>query len=151
MYQLKREQTIPVSIEKAWDFFSSPRNLEVITPKEMGFVIKTELPEKMYSGLLIDYSVRPILGIPMPWRSEIMAVKEHVSFVDEQRRGPYKIWHHEHYFEEVEGGVKMTDIVDYKLPLGFLGTIAHGLFVKKKLESIFDYRYKKVEELFGTV
>lgn len=149
IYELKRVQKVPVSVEKAWEFFSSPKNLAVITPKEMGFIIKSKVPEKMYSGLLIDYTVKPILGIPLPWQTEILEVDELKSFVDNQNKGPYKLWHHTHIFEPIDGGVIMTDIVKYELPLGFLGTIAHGLFVKNKLNHIFDYRYKKVEELFG--
>lgn len=149
IYELKRVQKVPVSVEKAWEFFSSPKNLAVITPKEMGFIIKSKVPEKMYSGLLIDYTVKPLLGIPLPWQTEILEVDELKSFVDNQNKGPYKLWHHTHIFEPIDGGVIMTDIVKYELPLGFLGTIAHGLFVKNKLNHIFDYRYKKVEELFG--
>lgn len=149
IYELKRVQKVPVSVEKAWEFFSSPKNLAVITPKEMGFIIKSKVPEKMYSGLLIDYTVKPILGIPLPWQTEILEVDELKSFIDNQNKGPYKLWHHTHIFEPIDGGVIMTDIVKYELPLGFLGTIAHGLFVKNKLNHIFDYRFKKVEELFG--
>lgn len=149
IYELKRVQKVPVSVEKAWEFFSSPKNLAVITPKEMGFIIKSKVPEKMYSGLLIDYTVKPILGIPLPWQTEILEVDELKSFVDNQNKGPYKLWHHTHIFEPIDGGVIMTDIVKYELPLGPLGAIAHGLFVKNKLNHIFDYRYKKVEELFG--
>jgi ligand-binding SRPBCC domain-containing protein len=149
IYELKRIQNVPIQLEKAWDFFSRPENLAVITPKEMGFVIQSKVPKKMYSGLMIDYTVKPILGIPLPWQTEILEVNELHSFVDNQNKGPYKLWHHTHIFEPIEGGVKMTDIVRYELPLGFLGSIAHALFVKNKLQHIFDYRYKKVEELFG--
>jgi ligand-binding SRPBCC domain-containing protein len=148
-YELKREQFIPISVEQAWDFFSSPKNLAVITPDEMGFIIKSDVPEKMFSGLLIDYTVKPLLGIPLRWQTEILEVDEYKSFVDNQNKGPYKLWHHTHLFEPVNGGVKMTDIVKYELPLGVLGTIAHAAFVKNKLNHIFDYRFKKVEEIFG--
>jgi ligand-binding SRPBCC domain-containing protein len=148
-YELKREQFIPISVEQAWDFFSSPKNLAVITPDEMGFIIKSNVPEKMFSGLLIDYTVKPLLGIPLRWQTEILEVDEYKSFVDNQNKGPYKLWHHTHLFEPVNGGVKMTDIVKYELPLGVLGTIAHATFVKNKLNHIFDYRFKKVEEIFG--
>ena len=112
----------------------------------MGFDVKTELPEKMYEGLMIEYTVKPLLGIPMNWITEIKTVKELEFFVDEQRKGPYKIWHHEHHFKEVEGGVEMIDIVSYELPLGFLGKIMHPILVRKKLEEIFDYRFRTVEE-----
>jgi ligand-binding SRPBCC domain-containing protein len=115
----------------------------------MGFSIKFDLPEKMYEGLMIEYSVKPLLGIPMTWITEIKTVKDNLFFVDEQRKGPYKIWHHEHHFKEVEGGVEMTDVVSYELPLGILGKFAHALFVKKQLEAIFNFRIKMVDEIFA--
>ena len=114
----------------------------------MGFIVRTELPDKMYEGLMIEYTVSPMLGIPMNWITEIKTVKNHSFFVDEQRKGPYLIWHHEHHFKEVEGGVEMTDIVSYELPLGFLGRLIHPILVKNKLKEIFDYRRQKVDELF---
>lgn len=149
MYQLKRTQFVRTDIKTCWDFFSRPENLKKITPSYMGFDIKMELPERMYEGLMIEYTVRPLLGIPMSWITEIKTVKENQFFVDEQRKGPYKIWHHEHHFKEVEGGVEMTDIVSYEIPLGFLGRIAHPLVVKGKLEEIFKYRFEQVELLFN--
>ena len=114
----------------------------------MGFIVRTELPDKMYEGLMIEYTVRPMLGIPMNWITEIKTVKNHSFFVDEQRKGPYRIWHHEHHFKEVEGGIEMTAIVSYELPLGFLGRLMHPILVKNKLKEIFDYRRQKVDELF---
>lgn len=146
MYQLKRTQFIKTDLKTAWDFFSSPGNLKKITPDYMGFDVKTELPEKMYEGLMIEYTVKPLLGIPMNWITEIKTVKELEFFVDEQRKGPYKIWHHEHHFKEMDGGVEMTDIVSYELPLGILGRIMHPFVVQKKLEEIFDFRFKAVEQ-----
>ena len=146
MYQLKRTQFIKTDLKTAWDFFSSPGNLKKITPDYMGFDVKTELPEKMYEGLMIEYTVKPLLGIPMNWITEIKTVKELEFFVDEQRKGPYKIWHHEHHFKEKNGGVEMTDIVSYELPLGILGRIMHPFVVQKKLEEIFDFRFKAVEQ-----
>ena len=131
-----------------WDFFSDPKNLSKITPQFMGFIVRTELPDKMYEGLMIEYTVRPMLGIPMNWITEIKTVKNHSFFVDEQRKGPYRIWHHEHHFKEVDGGVEMTDIVSYELPFGFLGRLMHPILVKNKLKEIFDYRRQKVDELF---
>lgn len=148
MYQLKRTQFVKTDLQTCWDFFSSPKNLKEITPDYMGFDVLVELPEKMYEGLMIEYTVRPLLGIPMKWITEIKYVHDKQFFVDEQRKGPYKIWHHEHHFKEVEGGVEMTDIVSYEIPLGILGKIAHPLVVKKKLEEIFDYRFKRVDEIF---
>jgi len=103
----------------------------------------------MYAGQLIEYRVSPVLGIPMYWMTEITHVVEGKYFIDEQRFGPYALWHHQHHFRAVEGGVEMTDIVHYKIPLGPLGWIADRLFVRQKLEQIFDYRYRKVSEMFG--
>ncbi|MEN9971950.1 MAG: hypothetical protein RIS20_297 [Bacteroidota bacterium] len=148
MYQLKSTQFIPASLETCWDYFSSPNNLKEITPKNMGFIIKTDLPGKMYEGMMIEYIVTPMLGIPLNWITEIKAVKEGVFFIDEQRKGPYKIWHHEHHFKAVEGGVEMTDIVSYEVPFGILGKLAHPLIVRPKLEQIFNYRTKKINEIF---
>ncbi len=149
MYQLKRKQFVKTDLSSCWDFFSSPQNLKKITPPYMGFNIKYELPEKMYEGLMIEYTVKPLLGIPMSWVTEIKTVKDKQFFVDEQRKGPYKMWHHEHHFKEVEGGVEMTDIVSYEIPLGILGRLAHLLFVRKKLVEIFDFRIKMVDEIFS--
>lgn len=115
----------------------------------MGFMVLTEVPDEMYEGLMISYTVRPLLGIPMNWVTEITHVKEGVFFVDEQRKGPYRIWHHEHHFKEVVGGVEMTDIVSYEVPFGILGRLVHPLIVRKKLEEIFEYRFKVVDEIFG--
>ena len=149
MYQLKRTQLVKTDLATCWDFFSSPKNLKKITPDYMGFDVLVELPEKMYEGLMIAYTVKPLLGIPMEWITEIKYVHDQQFFVDEQRKGPYKIWHHEHHFKAVEEGVEMTDIVTYELPLGLLGKIAHPILVKQKLAEIFDYRFKKVDELFN--
>jgi ligand-binding SRPBCC domain-containing protein len=148
MYQLKRTQFVKTDLATCWDFFSSPNNLNKITPKEMGFDVLTEGVENMYEGLMIEYKVRPLLNIPLRWITEITHVKHQQYFVDEQRKGPYKIWHHEHHFKEVQGGVEMTDIVSYELPFGILGKLAHSLLVKKKLDQIFAYRFKIVDELF---
>lgn len=150
MFQLKSVQRLPIDIKQAWDFFSSPANLAVITPPELDFVVKTELPAKMYAGMFITYSVRPMFGIPVTWVTEITQVDEGVYFVDEQRVGPYAIWHHQHFFKAIPGGVEMTDIVDYKLPFGFLGNLVHSPIVKPKLNQIFGYRQEKLIELFGT-
>ena len=141
---------MPVSLEQAWDFFSSPVNLKEITPANLGFnIISKHHGEKMYPGQIIEYIVKPVLGIPLYWMTEISHVTDHQYFVDEQRFGPYAMWHHQHHFKAIEGGVEMTDIVHYKLPFWFLGDIAHGLFVAKQLKGIFDYRFKVVEERFG--
>lgn len=151
IYRLKTKQTLPISLAEAWDFFSSPLNLKEITPDYMDFNITSDLTKesKMYPGMLISYTVKPLLGIPMTWVTEITQVKHHEHFIDEQRFGPYRMWHHEHFFKEVENGVEMTDEVTYVLPFGIFGRIGHGLFIKKQLEGIFDYRFKKVEEIFS--
>ena len=149
MYQLKKTQFVKTDIKTCWDFFSRPENLKKITPEYMGFDIKVELPEKMYEGQMIEYTVRPLFGIPMSWITDIKTVKENEFFVDEQRKGPYTIWHHEHHFKEVEGGVEMTDIVTYVVPLGILGKIAHPIIVKGKLEEIFKHRFEQVDKIFN--
>lgn len=149
-YALDRTQKLPISLQQAWNFFSSPKNLKEITPPEMGFDITSgNGDEKTHSGQIITYTVRPVLGIPMYWMTEIKNVQEPDFFIDEQRQGPYSLWHHKHYFREIDGGIEMRDLVHYKLPLGPLGAIAHWLFVRKKLESIFDYRTVQLEKIFG--
>ncbi len=141
---------MPIPIAKAWDFFSSPANLQTITPDTLGFsIISAHHGTKMYPGQVIEYKVSPVAGIPLYWMTEITHVEEGKFFVDEQRFGPYSLWHHQHHFKEIDGGVEMTDIVHYKIPFWFLGDIAHSLFVKAQLKKIFDYRYKKIEDLFG--
>lgn len=150
VYSLKTVQRIPIPLAQAWDFFSKPDNLKEITPNNLGFsIISQHHGERMYAGQIIEYKVKPLLGIPLYWMTEITHVQDQQFFVDEQRFGPYSLWHHQHHFKEIPGGVEMTDIVHYKLPLWFLGDIAQGLFVKKQLQGIFDYRFKKVEALFG--
>lgn len=150
VYSIKTVQRMPVSLAQAWDFFSSPANLQTITPPYMGFtIISQHHGDKMYPGQIIEYKVTPLLGIPLYWMTEITHVQEERFFVDEQRFGPYSLWHHQHHFKAIEGGVEMTDIVHYKLPLWWLGDLANALFVKKQLAGIFEYRKKKVEEIFG--
>lgn len=149
IYQYTAEQFLPISIRKAWDFFSSPKNLSVITPPEMDFKILTQLDDKeIYNGMLIDYTVKPLFGIPMHWQTMIIDVKPLDVFADTQLKGPYKLWHHTHTFIEKDGGVLMTDIVNYELPFGILGDWVHSLIVRKKIESIFAYRKQVLEKLF---
>jgi ligand-binding SRPBCC domain-containing protein len=150
IYSLKYVQVLPVSLEEAWDYFSRPSNLKDITPPSLNFKItSSHQGDHMYAGQVIEYKVHPLLGIPLYWMTEITHVKELQYFVDEQRYGPYSLWHHQHHFREVEGGVEMTDIVHYKIPFWFLGDIANSLFVKKQLAEIFDFRFKKAETVFG--
>ena len=149
-FSLKTVQNIPVDIEAAWEFFSNPANLQVITPANLGFKILSKYHgTKMYPGQIIEYKVKPVMGIPIYWMTEITQVQYMEFFIDEQRFGPYQFWHHQHHFKAVEGGVQMTDIVHYRNPLGFLGNIANTLFVKNQLKQIFQFRFEKVEELFG--
>lgn len=149
-YQFYKQQKIKCSIDEIWEFISSPGNLKEITPDYMGFDIMTKnLPEKMYPGMIISYKVSPLLGIKTTWVTEITQVVDKKYFVDEQRVGPYSIWHHQHIIEPIENGVLMTDIVSYSPPLGFLGRIANSLIIKNKLNEIFDYRTKAVEKRYG--
>jgi ligand-binding SRPBCC domain-containing protein len=150
-YTLNFEQKVPISLQEAWDFFSSPLNLAKITPKSMSFVITSDYTAdtKMYEGMLISYKVSPLLGIKMDWMTEITYVKEGEYFIDDQRFGPFSLWHHEHHFKTIEGGVLMTDKLTYAVPFGFLGQIANALVVAKQTQDIFDYREKAVEEMFG--
>ncbi len=147
---IKAIQKIPISLQQAWDFFSDPANLQIITPKDIDFKIITKLDGvKMFAGQIIEYKITPLPGISFYWRTEITQVKDIEFFIDKQQKGPYKLWHHEHHFKPIDGGVEMTDIVQYKNPLWLLGNIANVLFVKKKLKNVFEYRFRKVEELFG--
>ena len=137
-------------METLWDFFAHANNLAFLTPKHMNLVpLSDPGKEPVYAGQVITYKVSPILGIPIFWMTEITHVEKHRRFVDEQRVGPYKLWHHQHLFEQTADGVLMTDIVHYSLPLGILGNIAHALFVKKQLRDIFDYRYQQIEKHFN--
>ncbi|WP_158838642.1 SRPBCC family protein [Polaribacter sp. L3A8] len=149
IYTFQRKQKLPITVEKAWEFLSSPKNLKTITPDYMSFDILSGAEKPMFAGQIIQYIVTPILGIKTKWVTEITHVKENEYFVDEQRFGPYSLWHHKHFIKEIEGGVEMEDIIDYKVPIGILGQMVHPILVKPKLEEIFAYRQKKLIELFG--
>ncbi len=152
IYNLHREQFLQGDLETIWSFFCSPHNLEKITPADMAFVVKSDLPDgAIYPGLQIDYTVSPLLGIPLKWRTRITEVIPLERFVDFQERGPYKLWEHTHTFSAVEDGVLMTDHVRYALPFGPIGTLAHQLIVRKKLKDIFDYRFQVLEEKFNVI
>lgn len=150
-YELRFEQKMPISLNEAWDFFSSPLNLSKITPKEMQFVVTSDYTEqtKMYPGMIITYVVTPVLGIKMNWMTEITHVKDHEYFIDEQRFGPYALWHHQHHFKEIPGGVLMNDILNYAIGYGPIGQMANAVLVEKKVKEIFDYRTKAINERFG--
>jgi ligand-binding SRPBCC domain-containing protein len=148
MKLLKQEQFLPISLDEAWNFFATPKNLNQITPDDMIFEIVSELPDVMYEGLLINYKLRPMLNIPINWCTEITHIREKEFFVDEQRKGPYSIWHHEHHFKTVDGGVLMTDILHYDIGKWILGWIAGKIFVDKKVKHIFEYRRKILDVFF---
>lgn len=149
LHVFEQTQNLPISLEEAWEFFSTPRNLDEITPDELGFRIETLHSETMHEGQIITYKVMVAPGIWIPWVTEIKAVEEGVAFIDEQRFGPYKFWHHRHHFEAIDGGVRMHDLVHYAMPFGPIGSLVHALFVKKKLQRIFGFRRKVLEDRFG--
>lgn len=152
VYQYIRYQKIPSDIKTVWDFISSPENLKRITPPHMGFDIRfKDIPKEMYEGLMIAYQVKPLLGIKTLWLTEITHVEKEKYFVDEQRIGPYLIWHHEHFIEAIDGGVLMKDIITYEPPFGIIGQWANRLLIRRKLEEIFAYRNKALSEIFGVM
>ena len=149
VHTLKTTQVLRATLDQAWDFFSNPKNLARITPKELDFTVLSELPERIYPGLMIEYRVRPLLGIPMRWLTEISHVEPGRYFVDEQRVGPYRMWHHEHHFRALgDGRIEMTDRVTYIVPFGPLGELVHPWLVKPQLDKIFTHRQHVVGELF---
>jgi ligand-binding SRPBCC domain-containing protein len=151
LHTIQTKQVIKSDLNTVWEFISSPKNLAKITPEYMGFDILGNLGgEKMYSGQIIEYYVKPIAGIKMHWVTEITHVKDKEYFVDEQRFGPYTLWHHKHFLKEVPGGIEMVDIVHYKVPFGIFGKLANILFIKKQLKTIFDFRFQKMEQLFNS-
>ncbi len=149
IYTKKYKTIIPISLDDAWDFFSSPKNLAKITPPHMGFNITSEFNgEKMYPGMLITYKVSPLLGIKMDWCTEITHVLDKQYFVDEQRFGPYAMWHHQHHFKVIDSGVEMIDIIDYAVPFGILGRMMNSILISNEVEKIFTFREAKIKELF---
>ena len=150
MHRREWKQALRVSIDEAWTFFSDPNNLARITPPGMNFRVVSEVPPEIFEGLLIRYKVSPLFGIPLTWVTRIGTVQRNRLFIDEQLRGPYKRWHHEHHFEERDGGVLMHDILEYELYGPVLKDLIHPLLVGPKIEAIFSYRRKVLDELFGT-
>lgn len=146
---LQREQWLDTDLTEAWAFFSSPANLDRITPPDLRFQIMTRDIDEMYAGQILEYRIQAIPMFWQRWVTEIKHVRERVAFVDEQRFGPYQFWHHHHAFEARDGGVWMVDRVHYRLPLGPLGGLAHALYVRRKLNWIFDFRYQELERLFN--
>ena len=150
MKVLKTIQKLPVDIEEAWEFFSNPVNLKTITPPFMGFDITSGYDGKrMYQGMIVTYKVSPLFNIPTDWVTEITHVKEPHFFVDNQKSGPFKYWHHQHHFKEIQGGVEMCDIVNYAAPLGIVGRVVENVMVKQRVKEIFDFRFNKLIEIFG--
>ena len=150
VHSIKAVQRIPASLSAVWDFFSSPSNLQTITPADLKFkVISKHHGEKIYAGQIIEYTIRPVLGVPVYWMTEITHVKDREFFADEQRKGPYKLWHHQHHFKQIPGGVEMTDIVHYKSPGWILEPIVDRLIVRPKLDKIFRFRFDVIEQQFG--
>ena len=151
IHYLHREQTIPAPIETVWEYFCDPKNLNLITPPDMNFEIIAGGSEKMYEGQIIEYRVEFLRGVKSLWLTEIAHVREGEYFVDEQRVGPYRFWYHEHRFEKISGGVKMTDHASYAAPFGFLGDMVHAVWIRNRLKTIFDFRYQKISEIFGSI
>ena len=149
IFKLKYSQKLPISLNEAWDFLSSPSNLELITPKSMDFNITDYDNKKAYPGQIIQYTVKPLLGIKINWVTEITQVQDKEFFVDEQRFGPYSFWHHKHFIKEIENGVLMEDVIHYKIPLGPIGVLLNFLFINSKLKSIFKYRKQELIKTFG--
>ncbi|MGB1042299.1 MAG: SRPBCC family protein [Tenacibaculum sp.] len=150
IYTLETQQELKVSLAHAWDFFSSPENLQKITPSHMGFQITSEVDKKAYAGQIITYKVGILPGVKSSWVTEITQVKEQEFFIDEQRFGPYNMWHHEHWFEQLpNGNTLMKDKISYKIPFGILGHIAQALFIKRQLKGIFEHRFTTLESLFN--
>lgn len=146
--QLYREQFIPAELPRVWEFFATPRNLDELTPPDLRFRILSNVPARMYPGLLIEYRISPLSGVWLSWLTEIRHLREQEYFVDEQRAGPYRLWYHEHHFAAVAGGTRMTDRVTYEVGWGPAGWLAERLWVRRQLEEIFDYRERKVAEIF---
>lgn len=148
MQILQQQQVLPISLEQAWDFFASPKNLNQITPPDLTFEITSSLSDTMYEGMILTYKIRPFLNIPFNWCTEITHISEMVYFVDEQRSGPYSIWHHEHHFKVTEGGVLMTDLLYYDIGFSVFGWLAGKLFVNQRVKDIFAYRQRTLNEYF---
>ena len=148
-YQIVKKLKLAISIEQAWAYFSNPSNLSEITPPWLKLTMTCELPDSTYAGMILSYKIYPILSFPIHWVTEITHVNQPNLFVDEQRSGPYKMWHHQHHFRSIPGGVEIQDIVDYIMPFGPLGVLAHSLFVRKQIAEIFDHRATILSKRFG--
>jgi len=151
IFKIHTKQKLPITIEEGWGFLSNPKNLSCITPNYMKFKITDCDFKPVYQGQIIQYTVRPLMNIPLKWVTEITHVVNENYFVDEQRFGPYSLWHHKHFLREIKGGIEMEDIIHYKIPLGFIGEFLNFLFIKNQLNEIFEYRKNKLIEIFGEI
>jgi ligand-binding SRPBCC domain-containing protein len=151
VHRLQRIQRLPIGLSEAWEFFSNPKNLELVTPRDLGFRITSDIPSKMYQGAIITYQVTPLLHIPATWVTEIAHISEPHYFVDRQLIGPYRLWYHEHRFREVGGGIEIEDIVHYALPFGSLGRLVNKMIVRKRIQEIFDFRRSALINKFGDI
>ncbi len=149
IHKLEATQSLPIDIQAAWEFFSNPANLNAITPPRLGFQMTSKAPTQMYPGLFLTYRVRPLFNVPLDWVTEITQVEAPLRFIDEQRSGPYRIWHHEHHFREVPGGVEMRDVVYYSIGFGPIGDLIARTVVRKRVHEIFRYRKRVLEQRFG--
>jgi ligand-binding SRPBCC domain-containing protein len=148
LYRIQRIQTLPISLEESWHFFASPLNLPKITPPWLNLKVIEKVSPRMYPGMIISYRVKPFLGIPLTWITEITHVDAPNYFVDEQRLGPYRFWQHQHHFRQIKDGVEITDAVNYALKFGIFGRLIHAVMIKKTLEKIFDFRQKRLDQIF---
>lgn len=149
VYHLRRTQHLPISLKDAWDFFSSPQNLSKITPTRMNFkIVSISGGEKMFPGQIIRYKINVLPWLRLNWVTEITQVHEPEYFIDEQRVGPYALWHHRHHFKEVPTGVEMTDELNYAMPLGIVGRLVHALVVEREVNDIFNHRFAVLENFF---
>jgi ligand-binding SRPBCC domain-containing protein len=148
LYTLQTKQVIPVGIDEAWEFFSDPRNLSRITPASMRFEVTSGLADRTYAGMIITYRVRPLLGIAVRWVTEITHLSRPSLFVDEQRFGPYRFWHHQHHFRQVDGGTEICDIVSYAPPRPVAGLVNRWM-VGPQLRRIFEFRRDALKTIFG--
>lgn len=148
IHTFQQNQTLPISLGEAWEFFANPQNLATLTPEWMHLTFVDPVPEKMYEGMIMTQRIKPLWGIPLTWVTEITHIEERAYFIDEQRIGPYKFWHHEHRLREVSDGVELRDILHYALPFGLIGNMAHHLVVKKEIAAVFAYRYDTLQTMF---
>ncbi len=148
--RLEYTAIVPRSLEETWAFFSRPENLEALTPEDVKFNILSPVAGvEMYEGMVIQYQVTPFPGFTTDWISEITQIKHHAHFIDDQRVGPFALWHHQHFFRQLDNGyTEMKDVLHYQAPLGFLGTIADWLFVRRQVEGIFTAREAAIKRIF---